>query len=147
MKKIFGIFSLAVINFSVLYLVYWATYIASSIKADNILHIPYEPSGMQLFFYIISPPFFMILALCSLLHSYYFNLRKSLCSGIFIIWFSYFILILYMDLVLHFSIENYVLYYGSLFISLGGICYVIYSTYCQYIQLTKSQSKICTIKT
>ena len=140
MKKVFGIFSLAVINSSVIYLIVWYIYIACSIKVDNVFHISYEPSGMQLFFYIISLPLFMILAVLSVLHSYYFDLRKSLCSGIFIIWFSYFILILYVDSVLHFSTGNDFLYYGSLFISFGAISYVIYSTYCQYIQLTKSQN-------
>lgn len=138
MNKIFGIFFLAVINSSLLYLIYWYVYIVCSIKADNILHVPYEPSGMQLFFYLISLPFFLIVALLSLLHSYYFDLRKSLCSGILIIWFSYFILVSYVDLVIHFSAGNNLLYYGSLIISLVAIFYIIYSTYCQFIQLIKS---------
>ena len=99
MNKIFGLCSLTVINCSVLYLIYLYLSIVCSTKVDNILHIPYEPSGMQLFYYFISFPFFMILAFLSLLHTYYFDLRKSLFSGIFIIWFSYFILILYVDLV------------------------------------------------
>lgn len=141
MKKIFGVFSLAVLNSAVLYLIYCYIYIACSIKVDNILHLPHEPSGMQLFFYTLSLPFFMILAALSLLHSYYFNLRKSLCAGIFIIWLTYFILISYIDWVVHFSAGNDLLHYGSLFISLGAISYVIYLTAYQCIQLVKFQGE------
>ena len=142
MNKIFGLFSLAAINCSVLYLIYLYISIVCSVKVDNILHIPYEPSGMQLFYYYISFPLFMILAFLSLLHSYYFDLKKLLFSGVVIIWFSYFILILYVDLVLHFSNGNELLYYGSLIISLIAISYVMYSTYCQFIQLTEGQVRL-----
>ena len=141
MNRLFAICSLIAINCSVLFLIYLYISIGSSIKVDNILHIPYEPSGMQLFYYFISFPFFMILACLSSLHSYYFDLSKSLSLGIVIIWFSYFILIIYVDLVLHFSTGNELLYYGTLIISLVAISYVIYSTYCQFIQLTKSLNK------
>lgn len=129
MKKIFGLCSLAAINCSVLYLICLYVSIVCSIKVDNILHIPYEPSGMQLFYYFISFPFFIILMFLSQLHSYYFNLRKSLSLGIIITWFSYFILIVYVDMVIHFSPQgNNLLYYGSLIISFVAIFFVIYST-------------------
>lgn len=142
MIKILGLFSLAIINSSVLYLIYWYIYIACSIKVDNILNIPYEPSGMQLFFYILSFPFVIFLGFLSLLHSYYFNLRKSLCSGLFIIWLSYFVLIQYVDLVLHFSIKgNNILYYGTLIISLIAIAYITYSSYHQFLQMSKLKYK------
>ncbi|WP_242604766.1 hypothetical protein [Legionella busanensis] len=108
-------------------------------KVDNILHIPYEPSGMQLFFYFISFPFFMIIATLSVLHSYYYNLRKSLTSGIVFIWLSYFILILYVDLVVHYPTGNDLLYYGTLTISVIAIFYILYLTYYQVINLNKFQ--------
>lgn len=139
MNKIFRLCALAVINCSVLYLIYWCLFIACSTKVDNILHIPYEPSGMQLFFYFISFPFFMVLALLSFLHSYYFDLKKSLSLGIIIIWFSYFILILYVNLVIHFAAGSNFLYYGSLIISFIALPFVIYTTYYQIIQSTKSK--------
>jgi len=140
MKKGLSLCFLAVINCSVLYLIYWYIYIVCSIKVDNILNIPYEPSGMQLFYYFLSFPLFLLLALLSTLHSYYFNLKKSLSIGIIIIWLCYFALVLYIDLVVHFSTGNTLLYYGSLFISFVAVCYVIYSTYCQIVQLTNSQN-------
>lgn len=140
MKKIMGILSLIVLNFSALYLIYCYINIACSIKVDNICHIPFEPSGMQLFFYLMSLPIFMILAYLSVLHSYYFDLQKTLCTGLFLIWLSYFSLITYVNSVIHFSdTGNNVLYYASLLISFIAILYVIYLTYCQYIQLTKSK--------
>lgn len=137
MNKIFGVFSLVAINSSVLYLIYLYVYIACSVKVDNFFHIPYEPSGTQLFFYILSLPIFLILGVLSLLHSYYYE-TKSLCSGILIIWASYFILILFIDMIIHFSEGNNLLYYGTLSISLIAIFYVICSTYYQFIQLIKS---------
>ena len=137
MKKILGLFSLIVINSFVLYLIYWCASIACSTKVDNILHVPYEPSGMQLFGYFISFPLFIILALLSQLHCYYFGLKKSLSSGLAILWLSYFILILYIDLVVHFPVGNNLLYYGSLGISLVAISYVIYLTYVQIRLLIK----------
>lgn len=142
MKKILGIFSLAIIDFSLLYIIYKYVYIACSIVGDNILNIPYEPSGMQLFFYLISLPLFLTLAYLSVIHSYYFDLKKSLCSGILVIWLAYFILISFVDLVVHSSIlGNYLLYYGTLFISITSICYISYSTYLQCIQIVKSHNK------
>jgi len=141
MKKIFGLFSLTIINCSVLYLIYLYITIVCTIKIDNIFHLPYEPSGMQLFYYFISFPFFMILACLSQLHAAYFELRKSLSLGIFIIWLSYLILILCVDLILHFPTGNDLLYYGSLIISLAAISYVIHSTYSQFIQLLNPKNK------
>ncbi|KTC89192.1 hypothetical protein [Legionella cincinnatiensis] len=141
MNKIFGLISLVLINSSLLYLIYWYVYIASSIKVDNIFNIPYEPSGMQLFFYFISLPFFLVLALLSLLHSYHFELRRSLCTGIPIIWLAYFILILCIDFIVHFSARNNLLYYGILSISCVAVAYLIYSTYCQFLQLSNSTRK------
>lgn len=142
MKKAFGLCSLMVINGFVLYLIYWYIYVVCSTKVDNILNIPYEPSGMQLFYYFLSFPFFLLSALLSTLHSYYFNLKKSLSIGIVVIWFCYLALVLYIDLVVHFSTGGTLLYYGSLCISFVAICYVIYATYCQIIQLTNSQNDI-----
>jgi hypothetical protein len=141
MKKGLGLSFLTIINCSVLYLIYCYMYIVCSTKVDNVFHIPYEPSGMQLYYYFLSFPLFLLLALLSTLHSSYFNLKKSLSLGIIIIWFCYLALILYVDLVVHYSTAgNNLLYYGSLTISFGAICYVVYSTYCQIIQLTSSQN-------
>lgn len=139
MKTGVGLFFLTIINCSVLYLIYWYMYLACSTKVDNVLHVPYEPSGMQLYFYFLSFPLFLLLALLSALHSAYFNLKKSLSLGIIVIWFCYLVLVLYVDLVVHYSTAgNNLLYYGSLTISFGAICYVFYSVYCQIIQLTRS---------
>lgn len=140
MKKGIGLILLTIINGSGLYLIYWYICIACSIKVVNILNISYEPSGMQLFFYILSFPFFLLLALLSTLHSYYFDLKKSLSISFIIIWFCYFALIFFIDLVVHFSTGNGLLYYGSLCISVVAICHVLYSTYSQIIQLTHPQN-------
>ena len=144
MKRTIGLFTLAVINGSVLYFIYVYVAIICSTKADNILLFSYEPSGMQLSYYFISFPIFFILAFLSLLHSDYFDIEKSLFSFLVITWFSYFILLLYVDLVLHFSSQINFLYSGSLIISVIAISYVIYSTYYQAIQLIDVVNQIVT---
>lgn len=136
MKKGLGLGFLTIINGSILYLIYWYIYVVCSTKVDNMFHIPYESSGMQLYYYFLSFPLFLFLALLSALHSSYFNLKKSLFLGIIIIWFCYLLLILYVDLIVHYStVGSNLLYYVSLFISFIAVCYIIYSTYCQVIQL------------
>ncbi len=86
-----GLSFLTIINCSALYLTYWYIYIVCSTRTNNVFHIPYEPSGIQLYYYFLSFPLFLFLALFSTLHSYYFNLKKSLSPGIIIIWFCYFV--------------------------------------------------------
>lgn len=130
MNKILGLGFLAIINGSVYYLIYWYIYVVCSTKLENILNISYEPSGMQLYFYFLSLPLFLLLAALSVLHRSYYNLKKSLSLGIFLIWFCYFILSLYVDLVVPFTKSN-LLYYGTLSISLVAIGYVSYITFCQ----------------
>lgn len=136
MKKGLGLGFLTIINCSILYLIYWYIYVVCSTKVDNFFHIPYEPSGMQLYYFFLSFPLFLLLALLSTLHSSYFNIKKLLSLGIIIIWFCYLVLILYVDLIVHYStVGSNLLYYGSLSISFAAICYIIYSTYYQIKQL------------
>lgn len=133
-KKRLGLIFLTIINCSALCLIYWYTLIACSTKVDNILHASYEPSGMQLVVYFISFPLFLMLALLSFLHSYYFCLKKSLGMRLSIIWFSYFFLALCVDLM-HLPSGNNLFYYGGLVISFIAIGYIFSLTYCQIIQL------------
>lgn len=135
MKKVLGLCSLVTLNFSLLYLIYWYVYVAASIIPDNIFHIPYEPAGMQLLYYYISLPFFIIYALVSQLYRYYFDLRKSLSIKAILIWCSYFILIFYVENVLTFPAGNVILYYGSLIISMFATIDIIYSIYSQLLDI------------
>lgn len=136
MGKKLGLGGLIIINSLILYLIYWYIYVVCSTKVKNILHIPYEPSGMQLYYYFLSLPLFLFLAFLSTLHSSCFYLKKSLSLDIIIIWFCYLVLILYVDLIAHYSeVGSNLLYYGSLSISFVAICHIIYSTYCQIRQL------------
>lgn len=137
MKKILGLSSLIVINTLVLYLIYWYIGISASLKVDNFFHIPYEPSGMQLFFYIISLPLFLFLSALSAIHSYYFELKKSLSLPILCIWLSYFILIEVIDWTIHFSAGNNILYIGTLIISFVAAVYIIWTTWNSSLSLIK----------
>ncbi|CAM4411106.1 MAG: hypothetical protein LEGION0403_FIIPPAGN_02684 [Legionella sp.] len=138
MKKNLGLLFLLLINGSALYLIYLYIIVACSTMKNNIFHIPYEPSGMQIFYYFISLPLFLVLAFLSRIHSYYYDLKTCLAYGFFCIWLSYFLLILYVDQVIHFPSGKPPFYYGSLIISLGAISYILFSTYFQYKQLNQA---------
>lgn len=135
MKKNLGLLFLFSINGSALYLIYRYIKVACSTMKNNSFHLPYEPSGVQLFCYVISLPLFLLLASLSCIHSYYYDLKTGLVYGFFCIWFSYFLLLLYVDQVIHFPAGASLFYYGSLMISVGAISYILFSTYCQYKQL------------
>lgn len=93
---------------------------------------------MQVIFYLISLPLFLALSVLSLVHSYFFDLKKSQCSGIIIIWFSYFILMLLVDLFFHNKKHDF-LYYGTLIISVFSVFYVINSIYYQLTAMLQKQ--------
>lgn len=136
---VFGLLFLFLINSSVLYLIYSYIVVACSTMENNIFHCSYEPSGMQMFYYFISLPFFLVLAYLSRIHSYYYDLKTCLASGTTLIWFAYFLLVLYVDQVTHFPKGKQLFYYGSLIISLVAILYVLFSTYFQYKQLFQEE--------
>ncbi|WP_133137764.1 hypothetical protein [Legionella rowbothamii] len=137
MKKIFGLCSLVIINCFTLYLLYKYIEVICSTRIDNFLHIPYEPSGFQMIYYFISLPFFLLLAILSQMHSYYFDLKKSLFPGIFIIWTLYLALILYVDFIGRLSNNNSILYWGTWIISLIATFYIAYVFCCEFIQFIK----------
>ena len=135
MKKMFGVISLLLINGSSVYLIYLYVLIACSTKVNNLLQVAYEPSGMQMIFYFISFPIFMVLAILSRIHCYYFNVKNGLTLGLFLIWLVYFIFITYIDRIVHFPKGNELFYYGSLAISLGSFALIGLTTYFQLKQL------------
>ncbi|MFO2981873.1 hypothetical protein SCO50_15270 [Legionella pneumophila serogroup 1] len=135
MKKMFGVISLLLINGSSVYLIYLYVSIACSTKVNNLLQVAYEPSGMQMIFYFISFPIFMVLAILSRIHCYYFNVKNGLTLCLFLIWFLYFMFIIYIDRIVHFPKGNELFYYGSLAISLVAFALIGLTTYFQMTQL------------
>ncbi len=140
MKKKLGLLFLFLINGSALYLIYLYIAVACSTIQNNIFHIPYEASGMQMLYYFFSFPVFVLLAFLSRILSYYYNLKIYLSYGIFFIWLAYFLLISYVDQVIHFPDGKPLFYYGSLIISLGAISFILFSTYFQWKQITQTES-------
>jgi hypothetical protein len=138
MRVKFGLFSLLALNSCIIYLIYYHLAIACSLIVDNILGIPHEPSGMQLFFFVISFVFFLSLSFLSILHSFYFNLNHSLFTCINITWIAYFIVLIYLNLS-HNSASKAIFYYACWIISILGIVYVCYITYRQIYQLVNNQ--------
>ncbi|HAT9877584.1 MULTISPECIES: hypothetical protein [Legionella] len=135
MKKISGIISLILINGSSSYLIYVYVLIACSTKMNNLLQVAYEPSGMQMFFYFISLPFFIVLAILSRIHCFYFDVKRGLSLWLFLIWILYFLFIEFIDQIVHFPNGNDLFYYGSLAISLGAFTLIGLTTHFQLKQL------------
>lgn len=131
----FGVLSLLLINGTSVYLIYLYALIACSTKVNNLLQVAYEPSGMQMIFYFISFPIFMVLAISSRIHCYYFDVKNGLTLNLFLIWLVYFIFIIYIDRIVHFPKGNELFYYGSLAISLGAFTLIGLTTYFQMNQL------------
>lgn len=130
-----GIISLILINGSSFYLIYVYVLVACSTKMNNLLQVAYEPSGMQMFFYFISLPFFIILAILSRIHCFYYDVKNGLVYWLFLIWLLYFLFIEYIDQIVHFHKGNELFYYGSLAISLGAFTLIGLTTYFQLKQL------------
>lgn len=95
-----------------------AACVASSTMQNNILHISYEPSGMQLLYYILSAPIFMILAL-ALYHSQKRYTSRSQWIALFpvITAFGYALFLEYVDSVITFPKGNVFFYHGALVLS------------------------------
>lgn len=140
MKKNFSLFLLLVINSCALLLVLEYFLVSSSVIEDNVFRIAFEPSGMQLIYFYLSLPFFGIVAMISIAHSHYFELEKTLCSGLIVIWSCYFLLISYVDSILHFAIYgNLTLYYGSNIITFCAFVYITHLTYRQIYQILNNK--------
>ena len=101
---------------------------------NNLFHIPYEPSGMQMLFYILSLPLFILLTLLSRIYCYYYDVNKLLSYGFIFVWLIYFLLLIFIDQMIHFPAGKELFYYGSLVISLGAVLYIICITYYQIKQ-------------
>lgn len=138
-KKFFGLFFLLLINGAAYYLIYRLTRVACSITPDNVCAIPYEASGMQMFFYVLSFPAFLLLTGISSLYSGYFDLDSGLSFGWLVIWFFYFLLLIFVDQFLHAPQKSLILYYGSLIISIVALIYLTRISYAQYVQIKNEQ--------
>ncbi|WP_085663112.1 hypothetical protein [Legionella longbeachae] len=90
---------------------------------------------MQMFFYFISLPFFIVLAILSRIHCFYFDVKSGLSLWLFLIWILYFLFIEFIDQTVHFPNGNDLFYYGSLSISLGAFTLIGLTTYFQLKQL------------
>ena len=139
MKKFFGLFFLLLINGTAYYLIYRHIYVACSLIPHNLCAIPYEASGMQMIFYVLSFPAFLLLAGISSLYSGYFDLDSGLSFGWLVIWLFYFLLLIFVNQVLHDPQKTLILYYGSLIISIAALIYLIRISYAQYVQLKNQQ--------
>jgi len=138
-KKFFGLFFLILINGTACYLIYRHIYAVCSIIPHNVCAIPYEASGMQMFFYVLSFPAFLLLAGISTLYAGYFELDSGLSLGWLVIWLCYFLLLIFVDQILHDPQKKFILYYGSLIISIVALIYLARISYVQYIQLKNQQ--------
>ncbi len=132
--------TLSLVNGAALYLIFLYVAIACSTNPDNFFGFSYEPSGTQLLYYLFSLPFFVLLVIINGIQSYYFSINKWLSYVLIGIWIMYFLLLEFVDKVLHFTNWNELFYWGSLSISLMAIILIVYISYLQVKQLLSQPS-------
>ncbi|USQ15588.1 hypothetical protein J2N86_15695 (plasmid) [Legionella lytica] len=140
MKKFIGLMTLSLVNGAAVYLIFLYVAIACSTNPDNFFGFSYEPSGTQLLYYLFSLPFFVLLVIINGIQSYYFSINKWLSYVLIGIWIMYFLLLEFVDKVLHFTNWNELFYWGSLSISLMAIILIVYISYLQVKQLLSQPS-------
>lgn len=114
-KKTVGRLLLIVIFAIMIFLIFGYADIACSIVPDNILHTNYEPSGLQMLYFVFVIPVFVILSLLIWLIKKYMVLEspKTALLPISICLFFY-ILLEFIDSVITFPAGNNLFYLGSL---------------------------------
>lgn len=132
--------TLSLVNGAAVYLIFLYVAIACSTNPDNFFGFSYEPSGTQLLYYLFSLPFFVLLVIINGIQSYYFSINKWLSYVLIGIWIMYFLLLEFVDKVLHFTNWNELFYWGSLSISLMAIILIVYISYLQVKQLLSQPS-------
>lgn len=135
-KNVVGFLGIILVHFCLLLLIIGYVYVASSTEIDNLFHIHYEPSGMQMLYYYFTLPIFVFLSCLSYFICQIFKFKKNNAFIILSIWFMFWIFIVFMDEVLHFP-RNKLFYWGSLFIALISLILLTYSAFSQVQQIMK----------
>jgi hypothetical protein len=135
-KHTIGKTLLIALHFFVLLLVGLYVVVASSILPDNLFHVPYEPSGMQMIYYMYSFPLFLIARLIHWITSVKLNIRKIYALNFMLIWSLFFCLFIYVDQVIHISNGLNLLYRGSLLIALISVGLLAASLFLQLKDIT-----------
>ena len=130
-KKKIGITLLILIHAFLLLLIVGYVDIACSTKSDNLFHIPYEPSGIQMLYYYFTLPIFMVLTTLNYFLNKWLRIKKAYVITLFIIWLMFWMLIEFIDDVVHFPSGNELLYQGSLMIAALSLALMFLSAYWQ----------------
>ncbi len=116
-KKIIGVILTIIIHSVLAFFIYTYARIACSTMEDNLLHVNFEPSGIQMLYYDFVAPIFLLLSIVM----YCFKRILMIGVGIrffpLIIWIVFFCFITYVDRVIHFPYGNIIFYQGSLSIA------------------------------
>lgn len=124
------------LHFFVLLLVVFYVIVASSNLPDNMFHVPYEPSGAQMLYYMYSFPLFLIASFIHLIINIKLKIKKIFALNFLLIWSLFFGLIMYVDQVIHISKGFDVLYRGSLLIAVVSVGLLAASLFLQLKYIT-----------
>lgn len=105
--------------------------IACSTKSDNLFHVPYEPSGIQMLYYYFTLPVFIVITAINYFLNIWLKIKKVYAIHSLIIWLMFYIFIEYINDVVHFPSGNELFYQGSLFIAVVSLVLLIISAYWQ----------------
>ena len=102
-----------------LFLIYGYADIACSIMPNNLLGVNYEPSGIQMLYYIFVIPVFTVLSLAAYLIKKYITQEPKLIAAIPLLTaFTFYIFMEFVDAFVSFPRGNELFYQGSLLLAL-----------------------------
>lgn len=114
-----GKICLIVLNIWSLFLIYGYAFIACSGMPDNLLGVNYEPSGIQMLYYVFVVPVFMTLSLTVYLIKKYITRESKLVAVLpFFTAACFYMFLEVIDWFIHFPAGNELFYQGSLILAL-----------------------------
>lgn len=119
-KKSIGIIILSLINCFVLLMIVGYINIACSTISNNIFHVKYETSGIQMLYYLLNLPLFIIATILNIAVNSWLRIKKLVAINIMLVWLSFYGLLEFSDRYIHFPKANNLFYQGSLLIATIG---------------------------
>ena len=92
-KKIIGIILNIIIHSVLAFFIYTYARIACSTREDNLLHVNFEPSGMQMVYYDFVAPIFLLLSIVMYCFKRILMIGVGISFSPLIIWIVFFALL------------------------------------------------------
>ena len=116
-NKIICMISIILIYGAMSFLIFCYADIACLTRENNLCHVPYEPSGLQMLYDYFVGPVFLLLSV--VIYSLKRVWKTGVSASLFplIVWFVFFCFITFIEEAIHFPAGNELFYQGSLLIA------------------------------